>query len=225
MIRGRRGIPIVVLAAACLLLVATPASAQTQITDAAVDEVLRRVEEAFRQGRADEAARALHRVTGWANHVRDVAPGSHNPAEDIAFAERTYQRVLTTIGRTFGTDHVNAADALMGLAGLYVDEKRSAEAEPLLRRAMDIAERAPAPSDDHRQAAIAKILGQMGLLEERRGRIGEAEAHYRRALAIIETLPPRRRGAAGMGVDHYVRFLRATNRAEEAAAIAARLSR
>ena len=38
--------------------------------------------------------------------------GSREPAADTAFAERMYQpvpaRVLATIGRIFGADHVNA---------------------------------------------------------------------------------------------------------------------
>jgi len=106
-----------------------------------------------------------------------------------------------------------------------VDRMRYADAESLLRRTMAIVERAPVPSEDHRQAGVAKILGEMGRLEEKRGRHGDAEAYYRRALAIVEPLPPRIRGIAGMAVNNYVRFLRENNRAEEAAAIAARLSR
>ncbi len=210
---------------AALLLSSGPAAPQVQITDASVDELLKRAEEAYRQGRTAEAAPELNRVASWASHIRDVAPGSRDPAEDRAFAERIYQRVLTTVARTFGAEHVNVADALMGLAALYIEQRRSAEAEPLLRRALGIAERAPAPSDDHRQAAVARVLGQMGLLEESRGRSAEAEAHYRRALAIVERLPPRFRHGAGGAVREYLRFLRENNRAQEAAAIEARFSR
>ncbi len=208
-----------------LLLSSAPASSQIQITDASVEEVLRRAEEAYGQGRADEAARGMNRVTGWANHIRDVASGSRDPAADTAFAERIYLRVLATVGRTFGATDVNAGGALLGLAALYVEQRRYGEAEPLLRRAMGIVERAPAPSDDHRQAAVARVLGQMGLLEERRGRSAEAEAYYRRSLAIVERLPPRFRHGAGAAVKEYLRFLRENNRAQEAAAIEARFSR
>lgn len=214
-----------VVVVSVLLLFSVPASSQIQITDASVDEVLRRAEEAYGQGWADEAARGVNRVTGWANHIRDVASGSRDPAADNAFAERIYQRVLATVGRTFGADDVNAGDALLGLAALYVEQRRYGEVEPLLRRAMGIVERAPAPSDDHRQAAVARVLGQLGLLEERRGRSAEAEAHYRRALAVVERLPPRFRHGAGVAVKEYLRFLRENNRAQEAAAIEARFSR
>jgi leucyl-tRNA synthetase len=151
---------------AWLLLIAAPVSAQTEITDATVDDLLRR-------------------VTAWAKHVRDVAPGSRNPAADYAFAERTYQRVLATIGRTFGADHETAFDALMGLAAHYLEQRREAEADPLLTRAMRIAEHAPAASADHRRAAIARVLGQQGLLEEGRGRQGDAEVCYRQALDMV----------------------------------------
>ena len=133
--------------------------------------------------------------------------------------------MLATVGRTFGADDVNAGDALLGLAALYVERRRYGEAEPLLRRAMGIVERAPAPSDDHRQAAVARVLGQVGLLEERRGRSAEAEPHYRRALSIVERLPPRFRHGAAAAVKEYLRFLRENNRAQETTAIEARFSR
>ncbi len=215
----------VLLAAAWLLVGIGQASAQTQITDATVDELLQRAEDAFRRGRADETAALLHRTSDWANHIRDAASGSAKPAEDLAFAERIYRRVLATFGRTLGADHDHAGSALMGLASLYIDQQRYAEAEPLLRRTLGIAESAPAPSDDHRQAAVARVVGQLGQLEERQGRNAEADAHYRRALAIVDKLPPRFRNATGKCVQHYLRFLRANNRPQEAAAIEARLIR
>jgi len=215
----------VLLAAAWLLVGIGQASAQTQITDATVDELLQRAEDAFRRGRADETAALLHRTSDWANHIRDAASGSAKPAEDLAFAERIYRRVLATFGRTLGADHDHAGSALRGLASLYIDQQRYAEAEPLLRRTLGIAESAPAPSDDHRQAAVARVVGQLGQLEARQGRNAEAEAHYRRALAIVDKLPPRFRNATGKCVQHYLRFLRANNRSQEAAAIEARLIR
>jgi tetratricopeptide (TPR) repeat protein len=216
----------VLLAAAGLLLGTGQASAQTQITDATVDELLQRAEDAYRRGRADETAALLHRTSDWANHIRDVASGgSSKSAEDIAFAERIYRRVLATFGRTLGADHDHAGSALMGLASLYIDQLRYTEAEPLLRRVLGIAESAPAPSDDHRQAAIARGVGQLALLEERQGRNAEAEAYYRRALAIVDKLPPRFRNATGKSVQYYLRFLRANNRPQEATAIEARFTR
>jgi len=216
----------VLLAVAWLLVAISQASAQTQITDATVNELLQRAEDAYRRGRADETAALLHRASDWASHIRDVARGSAKPAEDIAFAERIYRGVLATFGRTLGADHDHAGSALMGLAALYSDQQRFTEAEPLLRRTLGIAASAPAaPSDDHRQVAIARVVGQLGLLEERQGRNAEAEAHYRRALAIVDKLPPRFRNATGKCVQHYLRFLRANNRPQEATAIEARLTR
>jgi hypothetical protein len=210
---------------AWLLLLAALASAQTEITDATVDDLLRRAEEAFRQGRAAEAAYTVERVAAWAQHIRDVAPGSRNPAEEYAFAERISLRVLATIGRTLGPDHESAFNALLGLATHYIEQRREAEADPLLARAMRVAERAPAPSEDHRRAAIARVLGQQGLLEEGRGRQGDAEVCYRQALDIVLALPPRLRGGAGPAVRNFLRFLRATNREHEASAIEGRFGR
>jgi tetratricopeptide (TPR) repeat protein len=215
----------VLLVAAGLFASIGHASAQTQITDATVDELLQRAQDAYRRGRADETAALLHRVSDWANHIRDVAAGSAKPAEDLAFAERIYRRVLATFGQTLGADHDHAGSALMGLAGLYIDQQRYAEAEPLLRRTLGIAESAYAPSEDHRQAAIGRVVGQLGMLAERQGRNSEAEAYYRRALAIVDKLPPRFRNATGKSVQYYLRFLRENNRAQEAAAIETRLTR
>ncbi len=101
---------------AWLLLAAAPASTQTEITDATVNDLLRRAEDAFRQGRVAEATHTVERVTAWAKHIRDVAPGSRNPPEEYAFVERISQRVLATIGRTFGADHETGFNALLGLA-------------------------------------------------------------------------------------------------------------
>ena len=210
---------------AWLLLAAAPASAQTEITDATVNDLLRRAEDAFQQGRVADAASTVERVTAWAKHIRDVAPGSRNPAQEYAFVERISQRVLATVGRTFGADHETGFNALLGLATYYIEQRREAEADPLLARAMRIVERAPAPSEDHRRAVVARVLGQQGLLEEGRGRQGDAEVCYRQALDIVFTLPPRLRGGVGPAVQHFLRFLRATNREHEAAAVQERLSR
>ena len=50
---------------AWLLLAAAPASAQTEITDATVNDLLRRAEDAFQQGRVADAAYTVERVTAW----------------------------------------------------------------------------------------------------------------------------------------------------------------
>src|SRR5437660_469725 len=178
-----------------------------------------------RSGRAGELRGLLHRSSDWGHPRREAARGRARAAADRAVAERIYRRVLATFGRTLGADPDHAGSALMGLASLYIDQQRYAEAEPLLRRTLGIAESAPAPSDDHRQAAVARVVGQLGQLEERQGRNAEADAHYRRALAIVDKLPPRFRNATGKCVQHYLRFLRANNRSQEAAAIEARLTR
>ena len=95
-----------------------------------------------------------------------------------------------------------------------------------LGAALRLARRGPfAVTVLERQAAVGRVVGQLGHLEERQGRNAEADAHYRRALVIVDKLPPRFRNATGKCVQHYLRFLRANNRSQEAAAIEARLTR
>ncbi len=77
---------------------------------------------------------------------------------------------------------MNAAASLSNLAGLYHDQGRYAEAEPLYKRALAIVEKALGP--DHPQ--VATSLNNLAELYRAQGKYGEAEPLYKRSLAIME---------------------------------------
>lgn len=204
-----------------LALLVSTAAAQTHITDATVDQRLAQAETAFRQGRQDEAARLINDVTAWANHIRDIRRGSRDPAADAAFAERIYQRALETVGRTFGADHLNAGDPLMGLATLYAEQQRYGEAESLMRRTLVVVAGAQAPADK-KQFGEGRVTKDLAMLYERQGRNAEAEAAYRRAADLFEQAGPRYTEPRDEALIRCARLLRAMGGPTEAATLEAR---
>lgn len=81
-----------------------------------------------------------------------------------------------------GPDHPDVAQILNNLALLYEGQGRYAEAEPLLRRALAIAEKALGPEHPH----VAMSLNNLAGLYEAQGRYAEAEPLFRRSLGIRE---------------------------------------
>ncbi len=98
------------------------------------------------------------------------------------------------------------------LALLFQARARYAEAEPLLRRALAIAEAIYGP--DHPEVAIC--LNNLALLLEEMNRSGEAEPLYRRALAIGETSLGPDHPDVATRLNNLAVLLRATDRAAEA---------
>ncbi len=90
------------------------------------------------------------------------------------------------------------AENIAALAALLRDTNRSAEAEPLLRRSVELCESMFGP--DHPNVAVA--LNELAILLHYSNQLAEAEALYRRALAIDE---------AALGADHPVVALRSHN--------------
>ena len=74
------------------------------------------------------------------------------------------------------------AISLNNLAGLYLDMGRYAEAEPLVRRSLEIGEKQL--GRDHPDVAIS--LHNLAGLYRDMGRYAEAEPLYRRSLEIME---------------------------------------
>jgi hypothetical protein len=79
--------------------------------------------------------------------------------------------------------------SLNNLAGLYLAQRRLAEAEPLLRRALAIAEKALGSEHPN----VGKSLSNLAKLHLDQGRLAEAEPLVRRSLAIL---------AKALGPDH-----------------------
>jgi tetratricopeptide (TPR) repeat protein len=79
------------------------------------------------------------------------------------------------------------ASLLSNLADLYINERRYAEAEPLLNRSLAIAEKVLGP--DHPN--VAQTLNNLAMLYDRQGRYADAERLLKRSLAASEkTLGP-----------------------------------
>ena len=74
------------------------------------------------------------------------------------------------------------AQSLNNLAGLYRDQGKYAEAEPLFQRALAIRERTLGP--EHPEAA--RSLQNLAVLYNDQGKYAEAEPLYQRSLAILE---------------------------------------
>jgi tetratricopeptide (TPR) repeat protein len=70
-----------------------------------------------------------------------------------------------------GPEHPYTAQSLNNLAGLYRDQERYEEAEPLYQRALEIAERVLGPEPPN----TAKTLNNLAELYRDQGRYEEAE--------------------------------------------------
>ena len=77
-----------------------------------------------------------------------------------------YKRTLAIWEKALGPDHPNGATALNNLAGLYDNQGRYAEAEPLYRQALAIREKALGP--DHPD--VAHSMNNLALLYANQGR-------------------------------------------------------
>ena len=100
----------------------------------------------------------------------------------LAEAEGLYRRVVELRERYLGPEHAAVAGALNNLAATLHLMGRNAEGDPLLRRALTIAEMA---EDDH---LIASTLNTLALTLMDLGEAARGEPLLRRALAIFEKL-------------------------------------
>ena len=72
--------------------------------------------------------------------------------------------------------------SLSNLAGMYMDQGRYAEADPLFKRALAIDEKALGPEHPD----VGQSLNNLAAVYLYQGRYGEAEPLFKRALAIDE---------------------------------------
>ena len=118
----------------------------------------------------------------------------------------------------FGPDDPRLAMSLNNLAGLYDNQGKYAEAEPLYKRLLAIDEKALGPEHPD----VAASLNNLALLYYNQGKYAEAEPLHKRALAIKEkTLGPDHPRVA-TSLENYTALLRETNREAEAARMEAR---
>jgi tetratricopeptide (TPR) repeat protein len=136
-------------------------------------------------------------VANVLNHLGGV----HLDRGDYQKAEVVYQRAVRIMDRiqsslrTHRAKRVRPPDfggnedlarlfvqSLNGLATLRRLQGRYAEAEPLIRRALNLAEKSFPAAD----LEIASTLNSLGVLYKYQNRFAEAERQYRRALGIME---------------------------------------
>jgi tetratricopeptide (TPR) repeat protein len=98
------------------------------------------------------------------------------------------------------------------LGFLFYARARYAEAEALMRRALEINALHPAPD----VAKVASSMGNLGLLLAETNRVGEAEPLLRRALALDESAFGRNHPRVAVRLNNLVELLRETNRPADA---------
>jgi tetratricopeptide (TPR) repeat protein len=126
----------------------------------------------------EERAVALYQAGRYAQ-AEPYAKEALERAEDPYFAEGS---TLDFFAGFLGLASPGLGTSLNNLAMIYVKLGRYAEAEPLLKRALAIQEKALGP--DHPD--VAESLNNLATLYAEQGRYAEAEQFYRRALAIRE---------------------------------------
>ncbi len=90
------------------------------------------------------------------------------------------KRLLEARETVLGPDHINVADALNNLAGLYMDTDQPKKAKPLLERALTICK-----GDDRTSERLrAIVLDNLAELHRDQGRLDPAESAAREALAL-----------------------------------------
>jgi tetratricopeptide (TPR) repeat protein len=134
--------------------------------------------------------------------------------------DRSGQLLQTALheAEKFGADDPRLAVTLHNLANLAAVQGKSAEAEPLARRALAILEKVRGP--DHSQTAVVR-LGLADLLAAQ-GKDVEAEADYRGALRAFEKVLGPDHPIVATTLERYAALLRRVGRTAEADQLEAR---
>ena len=114
-----------------------------------------------------------------------------------------------------GPDDVRTASALTGLARLYEDQERYAEAAPLLEQALALHE--AAYGSEH--PLVIYDLARLSALHLSQGSYAEAEPFYMRALALDESSPVGDQPRMGVVIGQLAQTLTAQEHPEEADAL------
>ena len=117
-------------------------------------------------------------------YVRQMlaAAGIDDEAAHWSTIERLYENLLDRQDHDLEENHDAVATTLNNLAGLYLEQGKDAEAEPLCKRALEILEAALGPSHPH----VGTTLNNLAELYRAQGKVAEAEPLCKRALEIRE---------------------------------------
>jgi tetratricopeptide (TPR) repeat protein/predicted Ser/Thr protein kinase len=134
---------------------------------------------------------AFDRLEGafGARHPELMAPARacgalHRALGDHGHARELYGRAHAIAVETYGPRHEEVARAIEGQAGLQLDAGAPAEAETMLRNALEIAQRTLGEED----ALTATIRCALARSLRAQGRLEEAREHASRAVALLESV-------------------------------------
>ncbi len=113
----------------------------------------------------------------------------------------------------FGPQDPRLATSLNNLAGLYHQQGKYNEAEPLYKRSLAIVEKALGHEHPH----VATSLNNLAELYRFQGKFVDAEQLYKRSLAIREKALGPAHPQVATSLENYAMLLRKTNREVEAA--------
>jgi tetratricopeptide (TPR) repeat protein len=102
---------------------------------------------------------------------------------DYAGALELHKRALALKERTFGPDDPDVAQSLNNVGSILVTMKRFDEAQPILERAVDIAQRV-----GHRRDGTGLALASLGELWLRRGEPRKAKPYLEQSVEIFRPL-------------------------------------
>jgi tetratricopeptide (TPR) repeat protein len=118
----------------------------------------------------------------------------------------------------FGPQDPRLAASLNRLGEVHLHQRRYAEAEPLIKRALAIRQKALGPKNPD----VAMSLHNLALLYKAQGRYSEAEPLYQQALAIFEKALGPDHSHVATSLARYAALLRKTGRSAEATRMEAR---
>lgn len=106
---------------------------------------------------------------------------THRQRGEYAQAATLYEQVLPRVESLFGTDSIQAARVLSGLADMQLAQQQYEAAEPLYLRALTAFE-----SRADAAAERADVLNSLASIRYRQRRYGDAQAGFDQALAVLE---------------------------------------
>jgi CHAT domain-containing protein/Tfp pilus assembly protein PilF len=143
---------------------------------------------------------------------------AHDDAGTAAYQRGDYRTATTHFeaslreAESFGANDLRLATSLNNLAHMYAAQGLYAEAEPLYRQSLAIAEKTLAP--DH--PGVGTSLNNLAALYHNQGRYAEAEPLYQRDLAISERALGPDHPSVGTALNNLAGLYRAQGRFPEA---------
>jgi len=154
------------------------------------------------------AAKLQPRNAQYSQRAGELAHRMGDYATAAAFQETT----LNLVTSAFGPDAAETAAAMNSLASPYQSLARYTEAEPLIRRAIEIAEKVF--GKDHPN--VAGYYNNLALLLGDQGKYHQAEPLYRRAIKIAEKVFGKDHPDVAAGYNNLAGLLRAQGKYDEA---------